>query len=193
MRGTGGSRTTSSLFDEDALLLDYPPLSLYQLGRGHKLIECEAQTCFKLIKIGIHGYSWVFHEYSEEICEYIFEKHYTKKIGGYSVFVFWYLGKVFVNFFAFLKMFENKFEYRIPSNTLGYFGILWNALANTLEYFAEYLYKKMEYQKQRGLLCILFEYPLNTMEYPCPCGIPSNTRVFEVSHEYLAKIVEYYY
>jgi len=92
-------------------------------GRGHKLIK------FKLIKFGICGYSWVLHEYSEEICGY--SKRFTPKLGGYSCFGD---GKgiagIFSIFSKWSNTFSNTFEY-----TSGYFGILWNGILwNTLKY-----------------------------------------------------------
>ena len=68
---------------------------------------------------------------------WVFEAFYSKKIGGYSCF-----GEG-IRVFFFLEMFEYFFEYyivtieyfRIRWDTLGYFGIyfgiLWNTLRNT--------------------------------------------------------------
>jgi len=41
-------------------------------GRGHPNL---LNLGHKLIKFGIHGYSWVLHEYSDEICGY--SRHFT--------------------------------------------------------------------------------------------------------------------
>jgi len=148
-------------------------------GRGHTLILNWGTNLLNLLFIGYSWvFMWVFHEYSEENFGGI-RSSLLKKWEGIRV---WRRYSVLVYFLIyFLKMFGYFFEYCFRIlwwdtlwDTLEYFGILWNSLRNT--------YEKNGIPKGIYLGLTLTTYS-NTLWIPRNThGIPSNTRVFEVSH-----------